>query len=216
MWRLVASVLFCWDPDLWGPWGPCAAWVPKGPQRKIVCPTPGQITSSCPPTTTTTALERKKRMEPLLPPPPSNYSLSSSTTWRANKWKNSAIWNWGAKSGVKKNAFKPTLGGHGLCKKGQIHLPLMDRLSKNFFLYVFRFWWNLWTWWHYRLVQTDCRARWPVALDIFYLVKQSCKLRFIESKQPFKFCPDFSLLYVFYHKMGKSHQTTWSILGWPR
>ena len=32
-----------------------------------------------------------------------------------------------------------TLGGHGLCKKGQIHLPLMDRLSKNFFLYVFRF-----------------------------------------------------------------------------
>ena len=100
MWRLVASVLFCWDPDLWGPWGPCAAWVPKGPQRKIVCPTPGQITSSCPPTTTTTALERrKKEWNPFFLLPLTNYSLSSSTTWRANKWKNSAIWNWGAYNG---------------------------------------------------------------------------------------------------------------------
>ena len=33
-----------------------AAWVPEGPQRKIVCPTPGQITS-CPPTAKEPLLE---------------------------------------------------------------------------------------------------------------------------------------------------------------
>ena len=48
----VSRFCCCWDPDLssQSPEVP-AAWVPKGPERKIVCPTPGQITS-CPPTTT--------------------------------------------------------------------------------------------------------------------------------------------------------------------
>ena len=44
----VSRFCCCWDPDLSSesPEVP-AAWVPKGPERKIVCPTPGQITS-CP------------------------------------------------------------------------------------------------------------------------------------------------------------------------
>ena len=43
--------------------------------------------------------KKKKEWNPFFLLLLTNYSLSSSTTWRANKWKNSAIWNWGAYNG---------------------------------------------------------------------------------------------------------------------